>query len=79
MFICLIIFKVKKINKMNLENLNGIKFLHKSNNEIIASYEKKKHKIDEIINKVKKQGMEIYDISTDEGDLEDVFTHLTKS
>ena len=39
----------------------------------------KKHKIDEIITKVKDAGMEIYDISTDEGDLEDVFIQLTKS
>ena len=74
-----IIFKVNKINKINLENLNGIKFSYKSNNEITASYEKKKHKIDEIINKVKNSGMEIYDISTDEGDLEDVFIDLTKN
>ena len=73
-----IIFKVNKINTINLENLNGIKFSHKSNNEITASYEKKKHKIDEIISKVKNAGMEIYDISTDEGDLEDIFIDLTK-
>ena len=39
----------------------------------------KKHKIDEIINKIKSTGMEIHDISTDEGDLEDVFIDLTKS
>jgi len=74
-----IIFKVNKINKINLENINGIKFSYKSNNEITASYEKKKHKIDEIISKVKNAEMEIYDISTDEGDLEDVFIDLTKS
>ena len=74
-----IIFKVNKINTINLENLNGIKFSYKSNNEITASYEKKKHKIDEIISKVKNAGMEIYDISTDEGNLEDVFIDLTKS
>ena len=74
-----IIFKVKKINTINLEDLNGIKFSYNSNNEITALYERKKHKIDQIINKVKDAGMEIYDISTDEGDLEDVFTHLTKS
>ena len=37
------------------------------------------HKIDEIISKVKDAGMEIYDISTDEGDLEDVFINLTKN
>ena len=33
----------------------------------------------QIINKVKNAGMEIYDISTDEGNLEDVFIDLTKS
>jgi len=74
-----IIFKVNKINTINLENLNGIKFSYKSNNEITALYEKKKHKIDEIISKVKNAGMEIYDISTDEGNLEDIFIDLTKS
>ena len=74
-----IIFKVNKINTINLENLNGIKFSYKSNNEIVASYEKKKHKIDEIISKVKNAGMEIYDISTNEGNLEDIFIDLTKS
>ena len=56
-----------------------IKFSYKSNNEITALYEKKKHKIDEIINQIKNAGMEIYDISTDEGNLEDVFVDLTKS
>jgi len=74
-----IIFKVKKINKLNLSNKNGIKFSYNSNNEIIALYERKMHKIDEIISKVKDAGMEIYDISTDDGDLEDVFINLTKN
>jgi len=74
-----IIFRVKKINTIKLENLNGIKFSYNSNNEIIASYERKKHKIDEVISKVKNAGMEIYDISTDEGNLEDVFIDLTKN
>ena len=74
-----IIFKVKKINKINSQDLNGIKFSYKSNNEITASYERKKHKIDEIISKVKKAGMEIHDISTDEGNLEDVFIDLVKN
>ena len=73
-----IIFKVKKINNIKQENLNGIKFSYSSNNEITATYERKKHKIEEIINKVKNAGMEIYDISTDEGNLEDVFINLTK-
>ena len=74
-----IIFKVKKINTINPENLNGIKISYNSNNEITALYERKKHKIDQIINKVKDAGMEIYDISTNEGNLEDVFIDLTKN
>ena len=74
-----IIFKVKKTNKINSEDSNGIKFSYNSKNEITALYERKKHKIDEIINKIKNTGMEIYDISTDEGNLEDVFVDLTKS
>ena len=74
-----IIFKVKEINKINPKDLNGIKFSYSSNNEITALYERKKHKIDEIINKIKNSGMEIYDISTEEGNLEDVFIDLTKN
>ena len=74
-----IIFKVKKINTINPEDLNGIKFSYNLNNEITVLYEKKKHQIDQIINKVKDAGMEIYDISTNAGNLEDVFIDLTKS
>ena len=74
-----IIFKVKKINTIKQSDLNGIKFSYNSNNEIEVSYEREKHKIDEIINKIKNAEMEIYDISTNEGNLEDVFIDLTKS
>ena len=73
-----VIFKVKKTNSINPENLNGIKFSYKSNNEIVVLFERKRHKIEEIIDKIKNAGMEIYDISTDEGDLEDVFIDLIK-
>ena len=74
-----IIFKVKKIIALNPKDLDGIKLTYNSNNEVVASYERNKHKIDEIISKIKSVGMEIYDISTDEGDLEDVFINVTKS
>ena len=74
-----IIFKVKKTIQIDSKNLNGIKFSYESNNEISAIYEREKHKIDQIIDKIKNAGMEIYDISTDEGNLEDVFIDLTKS
>ena len=73
-----IIFKVKKIIIIDPKNLNGIKFSYKSNNEIVVLFERKRHKIEEIIDKIKNAGMEIYDISTDEGDLEDVFIDLIK-
>ena len=73
-----IVFKVKKIFAIDPKSLNGIKFSHKSHNEITAVYERKKHKIDEIINIIKNSGMEIYDISTEEGNLEDVFIDVTK-
>jgi len=72
-------FKVKKVIKINSKDLNGIKFSYKSENELVILYNRTNHKIDEIINKVKNAGMEIYDISTDEGDLEDVFIGLTKT
>tara|TARA_Y100000590_G_scaffold313817_1_gene354738 strand:+ start:185 stop:1114 length:930 start_codon:yes stop_codon:yes gene_type:complete len=72
-------FRVKKVIKMKTDNLNGMKLYYKSDNEITVLYERKKHKIDQIIEKIKNVGMEIYDISTDEGDLEDVFIDLTKS
>ena len=39
----------------------------------------KKHNIDQIINKIKNTGIEIEDISTDEGNLEDVFIDLIKN
>ncbi len=74
-----IIFKVNKVISIDSLNLNGIKFSYKTDKEIVVLYEKKKHKIDEIINKIKNAGMEIHDISTDEGNLEDVFIDLTKS
>ena len=74
-----IIFRVNKINKIKPEDLNGLKFSYNLNNEITVLYERKKHKIDQIINKVKNARMEIYDISTDEGNLEDVFIDLTKN
>ena len=74
-----IIFRVEKINKIDPQQVNGIKFSYNSNNEITALYERGKHKIDEIISKIKNAGMEIYDISTDEGNLEDVFIDLTKN
>ena len=47
-------------------------------NEISLSYEKNRIKIEEIINLIQKDNVKILDISTEDGDLEDVFLGLTK-
>ena len=47
--------------------------------EISMSYEKSKVRIEELLNLVRQNGVEIQDISTDDGDLEDVFLRLTKN
>ena len=74
-----IFFKVKNKNKFIEKNINGIRFSFGPHDEIIATYNKKKHKIEEVINVVKSKGVEIDDISTEEGDLEAVFIQLTKN
>ncbi len=72
-------FKVKDLTtKMNLV-ANGIKFKIESKNTITAMYEKNSYKFDEITNILRSNNIEILDIYTEDGDLEDVFLQLTKS
>ena len=68
-------FKVKDSKNFEKIKLNGVKFA-KSNGQITASYDKNKIKFDQIIEEVK-NNVEILDISTDEGDLEDIFLQVT--
>ncbi len=77
--------KTKKINfKVQLVNLNlplhmeGIKFKIISNKLITATYEKNSLNFGEIIDYFNQNNLKIEDISTDDGDLEDVFVQLTK-
>ena len=74
-----ITFKVDKFIDLSNIKTEGLLFKSNSNNEIIVTYEKKRHKIEEIINIIKKEGVKIIDLSTDDGDLEDVFIQLTKN
>ena len=74
-----IIFKVNSSHKFNKKVFNGIKFFSERDNEIVAVYERKKHNIGEIIDMLKDEKIEIIDISTDDGNLEDVFIQLTKN
>jgi len=68
----------KKLSFAN-HNLESLKIISNDNNKLIISYEKSKINIDTIISKIKEQNIKIFDISTDDGDLEDVFVRLTKN
>ena len=70
-------FKVKNLSSFEKIKMNGVKF-SKSDSEITAIYDKKKFRFDEIISIVK-ENAEIIDISTDDGDLEDIFVELTNN
>ena len=48
-------------------------------NELVVSYEKNALNISEIIKFINLQNIKLLDISTDDGDLEDVFIRLTKN
>ena len=72
-------FKLDKPIKIKNDQLNSLKILSINENEISLSYEKNRIKIEEIINLIQKDGIKILDISTEDGDLEDVFLGLTKN
>ena len=68
----------KKINIMN-EDLSSLKIISKLGTEICISYEKSQNNMENLINLIKKNNTKILDISTDDGDLEDVFLRLIKN
>ena len=67
-----------KVNISN-ESLNSLKVIYNNLNQLVVSYERSKLNINELINFINKQKITITDISTDDGDLEDVFVRLTKN
>ena len=71
-------FKVKKVDQKVPLLMKGIKFKIISENQITAIYEKNSLNFGEIINYFNQNNIKIEDISTDDGDLEDVFVQLTK-
>ena len=71
-------FKVKNIDlKKNLV-MKGIDFKIISTNSLLVTYEKNSLDFGEIVNYLIKNNLKIEDISTEDGDLEDVFVQLTK-
>ncbi len=71
-------FKVKNINSNEILKMKNIQFEIKSNNSIIVTYEKNYLNFGKIVNYLNNNGIEIDDITTEDGDLEDVFVQLTK-
>ena len=72
-------FKTDKNIDIKEDDLESLKIISKLDNEVCVSYEKSKINIEELINLVKKNNVKIIDISTDDGDLEDVFLRLIKN
>ncbi len=72
-------FKLDKPTKIKDGQLDSLKISYINENEITLSYEKNKVKIEEIINLIQKENAKILDISTHDGDLEEVFISLTKN
>ena len=68
----------KKVNISN-NSLKSINILSNEINELVVSYEKNSLNINEIIRFINEQNVDLQDISTDDGDLEDVFIRLTKN
>ena len=72
-------FKTDKIINIKDNEIDSLKVISKLGTEICVSYEKSKMYIDELISLIKKNNVKIIDISTDDGDLEDVFLRLIKN
>ncbi|MDC0511647.1 ABC transporter ATP-binding protein [Pelagibacteraceae bacterium] len=71
-------FIVKDVDINKLLSLKEIQFKINSQNLISATYEKGSLNFGEIVNYLSQNGIKIEDISTEDGDLEDVFVQLTK-
>ena len=71
-------FKVKNIELNKNLKMKDINFKIDSENSILVTYEKNSLDFGEIINYLNESNIKIEDISTEDGDLEDVFVQLTK-
>ncbi len=72
-------FITDKKPNINENDLKSLKIISNENGKLCVSYEKSKINIDQIINYLTAQNIKIFDISTVDGDLEDVFLRLTKN
>ena len=75
----IVYFTTDKKTNINDNTFESLKVISNDGKRLVLSYEKSKLSIDSIITEIKKQNIKIQDISTDDGDLEDVFLRLTKN
>ena len=64
---------------MKDNELETLKILSLNHKELTFTYDKNRLNIDQILNYVNKKNVRIIDMSTDDGDLEDVFVTLTNN
>jgi ABC-2 type transport system ATP-binding protein len=74
-----ITFSVSNIPGDRELTLPGVQFNSEVPNTVTAIYEKNSYKFDDIAIVLKKNNIKILDISTEDGDLEDVFVQLTNN
>jgi len=72
-------FRVMSYTNIGEKLKNGLRIDYPTNDIISIVYNKKNHRIEEIISEVKEKKVEILDILTEDADLEDVFLKLTKN
>ena len=72
-------FTVNKQVNIKSNIFNSLKISSNDKDNLSIIYEKNKINMNDLIQIIEKQGINIIDISTDDGDLEDIFLTLTKS
>ena len=72
-------FKLSNKHLFDHINLKSLTILKSENNELVVTYDKNKLTMNEIIEFLTSKNINILDISTDDGGLEDVFISLTNN
>ena len=72
-------FFVKDKVKISNNSFKSLNIFENTSKKLVVSYEKSKLSISDLIGFINKQNINIFDILTDDGDLEDVFVRLTKN
>ena len=72
-------FTINQKTKIDKIPLKSLKIISQTDDKLTLSYEKNNLKIDEIISYFSNKNIIILDISTDDADIEDVYTNLTKN